>query len=83
MTTRAKLTCVSIQTLDNGATANPVKTGELVKFESRYNSEDSPEDNTFSKYTPFANMTMNITNESLFGAFEDGKAYYFDITPAN
>lgn len=80
MTTRAKLVCSEVKVTDDGAIANPQKTGEQVKFESRYNSEDSPEDNTFSKFTPWANMGMSITNPELFGNFIEGKAYYFDIT---
>lgn len=58
----------------------PVKFGENVKFGALYNNADSKEDNTFSEYTPSASFEMFVTNKALFGKFELGKAYYFDIT---
>lgn len=79
---RAKLQCVDVAPFDNGATENPEKAGEVVKFEARYDAADSEEDNSFSKYTPSANMTMCVTNPDVFGAFEVGKKYYFDIVEA-
>lgn len=81
MNTRAKLVCTSIKPFDNGATANPEKTGEAIEFTTQYNTNDAPEDNSFSKATPSANFNMVLTNDALFGSFEVGKAYYFDITP--
>lgn len=83
MNTRAKLVCVKVEPQDNGATANTEKIAERVSFETRYNTEDSKEDNSYSLYTPSANMSMNVTNPELFGKFEEGKAYYFDITACN
>lgn len=82
MNTRAKLVCVKVEETDNGHTSNPEKTGENVTFETRYNAEDSPEDNSYSKYTPFANAYLSITNPDLFGTFVEGDAYYFDISKA-
>lgn len=81
MTTRAKLVCQSVKEIDNGATANPVKTGEQIDFRTQYNQTDSKEDNGYSIYTPNANFSMAVTNSEIFGNFEVGKAYYFDITP--
>lgn len=80
MITRAKLVCTKVEETNDGATA-PKKTGENVTFETRYNSEDAPEDNSYSKWTPFANSFLSITNPELFGQFKEGEAYYFDIVP--
>lgn len=79
---RAKLVCTNIRPWDDGATADPQKVGEVVTFEARYNGEDTPEDNNFSKYTPSASMDMSITNPELFNHFQVDKAYYFDISEA-
>jgi hypothetical protein len=79
-TVRAKLVCMSIKSWDDGNTANPKKCGEAIEFTTKYDTNDSPEDNSFSAATPSANFNMQLTNEALFGVFEEGKAYYFDIT---
>lgn len=68
MTTRAKLTLVS---LENGN----------AKFECQYDSANSPEDNSFSKYTPSGEARLSITNEAVLEGLEVGKKYYFDISP--
>ena len=77
---RAKLVCTTVQDQTDGATANPQKTGENVSFMAQYS--DNKEDNSFSQYTPSANMSMNVTNPEIFGFFKEGEAYYFDITSA-
>lgn len=76
---RAKLTCMSVEETTDGATS-PKKTGEYIKFQAVYDSNNSPEDNNFSKYTPFAEYSMSVTNPNVYGFFVSGKAYYFDIT---
>lgn len=78
MNTRAKLVCQKVT--EN--VVNDVKDGESVEFMTQYNAEDSPEDNSFSKYTPSATGTFYISNPELFGNFVVGKAYYFDISEA-
>lgn len=70
MTTRAKMTLVSID-------------GTNVKFECKYDSANSPEDNSFSKYTPLGSAQYSITNESVLKELEVGKKYYFDIKPVD
>lgn len=77
MNTRAKLVCVSVtpDALDE------TKKGESVTFDAIYDAANSQEDNTFSKFTPSAGYTMFVSNPELFGVFEVGKPYYFDITP--
>jgi hypothetical protein len=41
----------------------------------------SPEDNTFSKYTPAGVMELTITNPDLLGKFAPGDKMYVDFTP--
>lgn len=67
MKVRAKLRCISIE-------------GEHVKFQCQYDSENSPEDNSFSKYTPWGNAEFGISNPDALSKFEVGKDYYFDMT---
>lgn len=68
---RAKMELVSV---------NRTASGEQLKFSAVTNG--TPEDNTYSKYTPSANLEMSVTNESLFGKFNPGEKYYVDFTPA-
>lgn len=43
----------------------------------------SDENKSFSKYTPSANLQINISNETpASDFFEVGKEYYLDFTPA-
>jgi hypothetical protein len=41
---------------------------------------DSEENKTFSKYTPYGNLDITITNPSAFGAFKPGAEYILDFT---
>lgn len=38
------------------------------------------EDNTFSRYTPQADLQMTITNPALVGKFNVGDVFYVDFT---
>lgn len=66
---RAKLTVESIVLTENC---------ESIKFKAKYS--DNKEDNTYSKYTPSAELSMNITNENLFGKIKPGMQFYVDFT---
>lgn len=66
MTVRAKLKCISIE-------------GEHVKFQCLYDSANSPEDNSFSKYTPWGSAEFGVSNPDAMGQFQVGEYYYFDI----
>lgn len=78
MKTRAKMTLTSI-------VPNTYATGKeaMVNFQCQYDSTNSPEDNSFSKYTPFGNASFSITNEAVLENLEVGKKYYFDIIEVN
>jgi len=44
--------------------------------------DEPSEDNTYSKYTPSASLTINVTNPALFGKINPGERYYLDFTKA-
>lgn len=44
---------------------------------------DSPENKTWSKYTPTGECRLTITNPEAIDAFEVGKEYFLDFTPAS
>jgi hypothetical protein len=48
-----------------------------------YPSDGADEDNTFAKWTPSAELKMNVNNPSLFGQFKPGDKFYVDFTAAN
>lgn len=50
---------------------------------SKYPEDGSDEDNTFAKFSPGANLSINIANPALFGQFKVGDKYYVDFTPAD
>jgi len=42
----------------------------------------SPEDNTYSKWTPSGEISLYITNPDIFPQLEVGKIFYVDFTEA-
>ncbi|MFT0167504.1 hypothetical protein ACLKMY_00550 [Paraburkholderia mimosarum] len=49
-----------------------------------YNEDGTgDEDNTFSRWTPCANLDITIQNPALFGQFKYGDKFYVDFTPAD
>lgn len=49
---------------------------------SKYPEDGGDEDNTYAKFSPGANLTINIANPALFGQFMVGEKYYVDFTQA-
>lgn len=74
---RAKLKVLAVQKHE---TSESVTLGAVYKNE--YDSTGLDENNTFAKFTPTANLSMQITNPDLLGKLEVGQAYYVDFTPA-
>lgn len=70
---RAKLTIESVEKY--GADS------EVIRFRAKYDPQNSPEDNSYSKYTPCADATFTITNPALVGTFKAGETFYVDFTP--
>ena len=73
---RAKLVVSSVVVGDNSET---LRLNAVAKSGS-YDESGSDEDNTFSKFTPSANMDMLIMNPDLFGKFRVGQKFYVDFT---
>ena len=44
---------------------------------------DGKVNESWSKYTPSGQLQITITNPAAIDAFEKGKAYYLDFTPAD
>ncbi|WP_395119651.1 hypothetical protein ACFCQI_01675 [Rhodanobacter sp. FW102-FHT14D06] len=53
-----------------------------LKFSAQYDTS-IPEDQRFQEATPSGTFEMLCTNPVANAQFELGKAYYFDITPAD
>ncbi len=66
--------------------AEPTKTGETLKFHavaaSNYPADGSDEDNTYAKWSPGADLSINIANPDLWDKFKIGDKFYVDFTPA-
>jgi len=45
-----------------------------------YDTDGADENNTFAKFTPSADMTIQIANPDLFGKFEVDDEFYLDFT---
>lgn len=62
------------------------KSQETVTFHavaaSKYPEDGSDENNTYAKFSPGANCSINIANPALFGKFAHGDCFYVDFTPA-
>jgi len=80
---RAKLQVGNVQVHANadGSTRQETLTMHAVAA-SKYPEDGSDENNTFAKFSPGANFTINIANPALFGKFSHGDCYYVDFTPA-
>lgn len=65
---------------------SPVKSMESLSMHavaaSKYPEDGSDEDNTFAKFSPGANLSINIANPALWGQFKVGDKFYVDFTPA-
>lgn len=53
-----------------------------VAKSSAYPADGSDEDNSFARWSPSINLTMQVTNPALFGQFEPGQKFYVDFSPA-
>jgi len=60
--------------------SDPFATVTLVPVFGTYG--DGKDNESWSKYTPSGKVEMAITNPSAIEAFEIGKAYFLDFTPA-
>ncbi|MGO7149000.1 hypothetical protein ACCS52_26550 [Rhizobium ruizarguesonis] len=73
---RAKFRCLSVTHFaDNGP-----ETQAEIRFHAVYGTGE--ENKSWSKWTPSGELKMMVTNPSAIEAFELGKSYYLDFTPA-
>lgn len=47
----------------------------------RYPEDGTDENNSYAKFTPSAELHMQVTNPALFGQFNPGDEFYVDFTP--
>lgn len=50
--------------------------------DSPFDADGKSDDNSFSRWTPSGDLTMSVTNPSLFGKIKEGEKYYLDFTKA-
>lgn len=84
---RAKMRVVSVEDHNaNHAEDGTTKTGESLTLTavaaSSYPEDGSDENNSYSRWTPSADLTMHINNPELFGVFVEGEEVYLDFTKA-
>lgn len=64
----------------------PTKTMETLQMHAvcapKYDAAGLDEDNTFAKFSPGAQLNINIANPALWGQFAVGDRFYVDFTPA-
>ncbi len=72
---RAKLQVGNVQENFNWQTPEQVAA-------SKYQEDGTDEDNTFAKWSPGANFSINIANPALWGTFRHGQKFYVDFTEA-
>ena len=75
---RCKMMCEKIE---HRPTSNPEDVYVQVSLRAVYNDGDK-ENANWAKYTPSGQIGLAITNPSAIDAFEIGKFYYVDFTPA-
>lgn len=68
-TVRAKFTCTNVQAGNNG------EAKVLMRAVT-----NGPGNEAWSKYTPWGELQMAITNPAAVEAFREGADYYLDIT---
>lgn len=73
MNIRAKVRCESVTSLPNST--------QLVNLRAVHG--DCEENRSFSQFTPALETNMTINNPDAIGAFEPGKEYFLDFTPAS
>ncbi len=73
---RAKMKVTEVH--DYGSRMN-LKMSAVCKSDG-YPEDGTDEDNTFARWTPSADLIMNITNPDLFGKFSVGQTFYVDFT---
>ena len=77
-TMRAKMKITSVQKFEGQDTLTFAAVGK----DGAYPDGGLSDDNTYSKYTPSADLKMVIQNPALLDKFNVGDKFYVDFTPA-
>ena len=77
---RAKMKVSSV--IPNSGDSQTLNFHAVSKSEA-YGEEGLDENNTFSKFTPSANLSMLVNNPALMDKFIVGEEYYVDFTKAD
>lgn len=78
---RAKMRVDKVERFEQGQPFESLTFRAVVAKD--YDETGLDEDNTFSRFTPFAELKMSITNPALLGKFEAGQVFYVDFTEAD
>lgn len=81
MSVKARMLCQTVNDHRQGIGSPDVpgeKYGESIRLSAVYSTDIGSLNYTYSKYTPYAEVTMSITNDAVFGFFVPGRCY--DIT---
>lgn len=76
---RAKMVIGSVNRLNE--TTEELSMRAVCKNEP-YADDGLDENNTFSSFTPSAELSITISNPALVGKFKEGESYYLDFTKA-
>ena len=76
---RAKM---QVQTVEGSDTYETVIMSAVTGSNKPYGPNGENEDNTYARYTPSGNLSLNITNPDLIGKFKVGQKFYLDFTEA-
>jgi hypothetical protein len=81
---KAKLQVGFVQEQHYGAGKS--KSGEMLTMHAvaahEYPEDGHDDDNTYARWSPGANLQINIVNPALWGKFVVGDKYYVDFTKA-
>jgi hypothetical protein len=76
---RAKMKCSSVE---------PSGDGEILRFHAVAKSDGYPadgadENNSYARWSPSADLSINVQNPALKGKIKSGDSFYVDFTPAD
>ena len=80
---RAKMSINGVEQYPaEGEVTQETLTLNAVVSDEEFGPEGESENNTYSRWTPNAELRMTITNPALFGKFSVGEEYYLDFIKA-
>lgn len=79
MKVRAKMKAYAVTPMHDG---KPNEASAEIRLMPVYD-DGNPENASWSKYTPSGEVRLFITNPAAIAAFEPGKCYFVDFTPAD